>query len=126
LRVATADPDLASTVLANEEYIRRLARVDSLEVVEALTEGKASARAVAGPVSIEVPLEGLIDIDAERARLQKEFDRVQKEIGGLTRKLGNPQFVERAPADVVEENRQRLSDYEAQGTRLEESLARLG
>jgi valyl-tRNA synthetase len=70
-------------------------------------------------------LEGIIDIESERARLSKELERVERESNGLERKLSNASFVERAPKDVVEENRRRLADYQAQAAKLRTALERL-
>ncbi len=125
LRIAQADPEVAAMIEDNAEYVRRLARVETIEIVERLSGEKAAAQAVAGPLSIEVPLSGILDIEAEQARLNKEVEKVRKEIAGLERKLGNVNFVERAPRKVVEENRQRLADYQAQEVRLSEGLDRL-
>jgi valyl-tRNA synthetase len=81
---------------------------------------------VAGGVSLEVPLAGLIDVAAERARLQKELDKAQSELQKLGRKLSDASFVERAPKEVVEENRRRLAEYQDQAAKLQEGLKRLG
>ena len=105
--------------------MERLARIRPLELVTELSGEKATAQAVAGDLALEVPLAGIIDVEAEQARLHKEVERVRKEIAGLEQKLSNQKFVERAPAQVVEENRQRLAEYQAQETRLTEGLVRL-
>jgi len=81
---------------------------------------------VAGGLALEVPLAGLIDVEAERARLKKDMEKVQREIDGLERKLNNSSFVDRAPKEVVEENRRRLADYQDQAAKLAEGLKRLG
>ena len=62
---------------------------------------------------------------AERARLKKELEKAQREIDGLERKLSNASFVDRAPKEVVEENRRRLADYKDQAAKLTEALKRL-
>ena len=72
-----------------------------------------------------VPLEGLIDKDAERARLSRELDKLAKNIERTEAKLKNPKFVERAPADVVELERERLSDMVAARDKLVAQLKRL-
>ena len=68
---------------------------------------------------------GLIDTEAERARLNKEMEKIRREIESLDRKLSNASFVDRAPKEVVEENRRRLADYQDQAAKLSESLKRL-
>jgi valyl-tRNA synthetase len=125
LRVAVDGAGVGEMILQNQEYVRRLARVESVEIVSALIGEKGSARAVAGSVTLEVPLSGVIDLDAERARLTRDLVRVDQQIADLDRKLSNPQFVERAPEAVVQENRQRLADYRDQAQRLRDGLARL-
>jgi valyl-tRNA synthetase len=125
VRVATSDADITRLLSDAREYIFKLAQVSELEVVPALSAGKLAAQAVAAGVSLEVPLAGLIDVSAERARLQKELDKVQAEVQKLERKLADAGFVGRAPKDVVEENRRRLADYQGQAAKLQDGLKRL-
>jgi valyl-tRNA synthetase len=126
LRVAAEDPAIEDMLTRHQAYMKRLARIESVEVVRELTGEKVAAQAVARGVALEVPLEGVIDVEAERARLTREIEKTRKEIGGLERKLGNPKFVERAPSEVVEENRSRLADYQVRENKLSEGLERLG
>jgi valyl-tRNA synthetase len=126
VRVATSDPELMRLLSDAREYIFKLAQVSELEIVPTLSGDKLAAQAVAGGISLEVPLAGLIDVAAERARLQKELDKVQSELQKLERKLSDASFVERAPKEVVEENRRRLADYQGQAAKLKEGLKRLG
>jgi valyl-tRNA synthetase len=126
VRVATEDPNVSKLLSGAQEYIFKLAGVSQLEIVKALQEDKLAAQAVAAGCALQVPLAGLVDLNAERARLQKELERVRKEIETLQRKLSNASFVERAPADVVEENRRRLADYQDQASKLQSALERLG
>jgi len=81
-----------------------------------------SAHAVAGGMDVFVHLEGVVDVGAERARLQKEIDKARKETSFLEGKLGRPDFVERAPAEVVARDRERLVE---QGQILEKLTASL-
>jgi valyl-tRNA synthetase len=73
-----------------------------------------------------VPLAGLVDMDAERARSQKSIEKAEQEIGKIERALANASFVDRAPKEVVEENRRRLAEYQDQVAKLSEGLKRLG
>jgi valyl-tRNA synthetase len=75
--------------------------------------------------SIAIPLEGIIDLDQERARLSKEIDKMRMEIGRLDARLGNPSFVEKAPAEVVEEQRERRDETASAMARLEQALSRI-
>ena len=72
-----------------------------------------------------LPLEGLVDVEAERARIGKEIEKITKEIQKSNAKLGNASFVDRAPAAVVEQERARLADWEAKKAQLEAMLAAL-
>ncbi len=88
-------------------------------------EGFAARAVVQGDVEVIVPLVGVVDFAAEKTRLEKELARARKDAEGLDRKLGNPSFVERAPADVVEKDRARLAETQATVTRLEAAIAAL-
>jgi valyl-tRNA synthetase len=125
LRIATADTGKKQLLSDASDYIFKLAQVSQLEVVPELGGNKLAAQAVAGNLALEVPLAGLIDIEAERARLSKEFERVAREIDTIERKLSNASFVDRAPKEVVEENRKRLADYQDESAKLTEGLRRL-
>ena len=126
LRIATDDPRLKELLSDSREYIFKLAQVNQVEIVPKLSADKLAAHAVAGGLALEVPLAGLIDVEAERTRLKKDMEKVQREIDGLERKLSNASFVDRAPREVVEENRRRLADYQDQAAKLTQGLERLG
>ena len=126
VRIATDDASIKQLLSDAREYIFKLAQVNQMEVVSKLSGDKLAAQAVAGGLVLEVPLAGLIDVDAERARLSREMEKVQREIDGLDRKLSNASFIDRAPKEVVEGNRRRLADYRDQAAKLAEGLKRLG
>jgi valyl-tRNA synthetase len=84
-----------------------------------------SAHAVAGPAEVFVHLAGVVDLGAERQRLQKEIERARKEIAFLEGKLGRRDFVERAPAEVVERERGRLAEQRQIEAKLAASLKAL-
>ena len=71
---------------------------------------------------VAVPLEGLIDFDKERARLEKEIGKLTNELAGLEKRLGNPDFIARAAADVVAESRARATELADQITRLKATI----
>src|SRR5207302_5648809 len=125
VRVATEDRGITQVLSDARDYIFKLAQVSQLEIVPKLSGDKLAAQAVAGGLALEVPLAGLIDVEAERGRLKKELEKAQREIDGLERKLSNASFVDRAPKEVVEENRRRLADYKDQAAKLTEALKRL-
>ena len=86
-------------------------------------EAPLSATALVGEMEVLVPMAGLIDKDAELKRLDKELDRLQKEIGRLEGKLGNEKFTAKAPADVVEKEKEKLRDAQGSLKRLSDQRA---
>ena len=76
-------------------------------------------------VEIEIPLAGLIDFEAERAKLEKEIARAEKEISQVQGKLSNSNFLSSAPESVVRLNRERLSESTEKLNKLRENLSRL-
>src|SRR5207302_5638870 len=125
VRIATDDPELQQLLSDAREYVFKRAQVNQLEIAPKLSGDKLAAQAVAGGLALEVPLAGLIDVEAERTRLTKEMEKARREIDKFERMLGNASFVDRAPKDVVEENRRRLADYPDQAAKLAEGLNRL-
>jgi valyl-tRNA synthetase len=115
------------TAVLLERYqaeIDRLARLDYSVVAEEAPAGSVSF--VLGEALVAIPLEGVMDIGAERARLSKEIARCAKEIDTVDRKLTNPGFVAKAPTEVIEEQRERREGYVVERARYEAALARLG
>ena len=107
----------------NEAMIKRLARVETLDKAETFPKGTVS---IAAPgASFGLPLAGLIDIDAEKARLQKSLDKLGKEIGGLKGRLNNPKFAASAPAEVVAEAQGNLDARQEEADQLQAALNRL-
>jgi valyl-tRNA synthetase len=115
----------ADSIRRYEGYLQRLARVTALIF---LTDGhrpKLSAGAVVDGEELFVPLEGVIDLDVERARLRKEIDRVAAMLEGVRRKLNNESFVEKAPKDVVDREREKLDAFAHTMEKLEKNLEML-
>jgi valyl-tRNA synthetase len=103
--------------------IARLARLESLSFVDQVPEG--AAQIVLGEATVALPLAGVIDFAAERARLEKEFERTAKDIAAIDARLGNKGFLAKAPDDVVEEARDRRSELESRKSRIAQALTRL-
>tara|TARA_R110002072_G_scaffold9130_7_gene44832 strand:- start:1773 stop:2402 length:630 start_codon:yes stop_codon:yes gene_type:complete len=107
----------------NEAMIKRLARVETLEKADDFPKGTV---AVSTPgASFGLPLAGLIDIDEEKARLQKSFDKLAKEISGLKGRLNNPKFAASAPEDVVAEAQANLEARQEEADQVQAALNRL-
>ncbi|MGK9167597.1 valine--tRNA ligase [Inquilinus limosus] len=104
--------------------IRRLARLASIEVSDAVPE-KGAAQAVIDESTLVLPLAGIIDLDKERARLTKEIEKNATEVEKIDRKLGNAQFLEKAPDEVVEEQRERRAEAQVAIERLQQALTRV-
>src|SRR5256884_4930807 len=111
VRIATNSLELTQLLSNAREYIFKLAQVSQVEIVPKLSGDKLAAQAVSGGLAIEVPLAGLIDVEAERLRLTKEMEKTQREIDKLDRTLSNTSFVDRAPKEGIEENRRRLAGF---------------
>jgi len=111
----------------HDALIRRLARLSSIEAID--TEAqlqevvRGAAQAVVDEATAILPLSGVIDLDQERARLSKEAGKLDSEIAKLRKKLENEQFLAKAPPEVVEEQRDRLSETLRLKEKLEAALA---
>ena len=102
-----------------------LAGAQSATVDAAYEAPKGTPTALTPLGELFLPLEGLVDVEAERARLGKEIEKITKEIQKSNAKLGNASFVDRAPAAVVEQERARLADWETKKSQLEAMLSSL-
>ncbi|MDQ3206527.1 MAG: valine--tRNA ligase [Pseudomonadota bacterium] len=106
--------------------LRFLNKLERIEFIDDAAAAPASAAAMVGELKLLIPLEGLVDLDAERARLDKEIKRVEGEIGKCRGKLASETFVHNAPAAVVEQERKRLVDWNVQHDGLVSQRAKLG
>ena len=94
-------------------FLKSLAKLESLTWLQPQDDAPMSAIQLVGDMQVLVPMAGLIDKDAEISRLQKEIDKREQEIKRVESKLNNPKFVDRAPADVVEKEKQKISEHQA-------------
>ena len=101
-----------------------MARVAEVKTANEAPQG--ALQTVVDGVTYAIPLEGLIDLDAERARLNKEIDKAQDEIDKIDKKLSNDAFVAKAPEKVVALQKERRADYVAEQEKLKEALSGLG
>ena len=130
----TGRPELAAVLRAGSGDITALTRAASVEVRETSTRAAdaesapVSARclaAVSGELQVLLPIEGLVDLDALRGRLEKDIAKAEKEIKGLAGRLANPNFAGKAPPDVVAECQANLAEAEAQAALARQRLADL-
>jgi valyl-tRNA synthetase len=119
-----ASAEDAGRLERNLVLLKRLARLGSVEIITG-EPPKWAAQAVVGTALLVLPLEGILDLAQERARLSKEIGKEQTEIDKIDRKLGNADFVARAPAEVVQTQHQRRTDGLARIAKLQSALARL-
>ncbi len=102
------------------DYIKKLAKVNEIKINKNLTKPKASVSAVVKETEIYVPLEGLIDLEVERNRLQKEIERLEGALTSIDKKLSNEKFVKNAAPDVVEKERTKKKNWEMNLVKLKE------
>ena len=120
------DPSDATRAIiaANGPAIDRLARLSAIHFAPA--PAGAAMQVGAGDATLIVPLEGLVDIAAEKARLEKALAASEKEAKALAGRLGNPSFVERAKPEAVDKARADHAHHTAEAARLAAALKRLG
>ncbi len=123
LLVRDASTVTRSRLATHRSAIERLARIESIEVDGVLPPG--SLQLVIGEAIYALPLGEVIDLAAERARLDKEIRKLEGEVAKIEAKLGNAQFLARAPEEVVEEQRERRSEALSTAARLRQASARL-
>ena len=117
-----------SDLRRGEQHAILLQRVGRVESVSQLADGDeppASATALLGDLRLLVPMKGIIDVDAERARLEKQKQKVEADLARTNGKLGNEKFVNNAPADVVIQERQRAAEFAKTIAQLDEQLEKL-
>jgi valyl-tRNA synthetase len=126
LLIGSPDEKLRQVLSASVDQLSRLTRASDVSIREQLAAPRASARAVlAGGAEVAVPLEGLIDFEQERQRLQREKEKLLAEASKLDAQLANPQFVERAPAERVNEVRERIADIAQRTAQLQQTIENL-
>ena len=124
--VAATDENLRRIFSSAREQISRLVRASEVSVNGRLEAPRASARAVlTGGAEVAIPLEGLIDFEQERRRLQREQEKLQAEAAKLEAQLANPNFVSRAPAERVNEARARIAEIGQQSAQLQQTVENL-
>jgi valyl-tRNA synthetase len=117
-KVAATEAASKAVIEAMSAQIKRLARLETLEVVETIETQKGSVRDVVSDIEIAVPLEGLVDFEKEKARLEGNVTKLSKELEGLQKRLSNADFIARAATEVVTESRARAAELEEQIAKL--------
>jgi valyl-tRNA synthetase len=124
-QLAPSDNGAREVIKQAEDHIERLARIEKLELVEQLPSRRGYARDVMNGAALAVPLEGLIDFEKERVRLEKELNKLVAEREGLEKRLANQDFINRAAADVIARTRERAEELESRIAKLRSMIGTL-
>jgi valyl-tRNA synthetase len=120
----TSDSDRAWAE-RHRAYLDFLARTESIEILPAGDEGPESATALVGDMKVLIPMAGLIDKEAELARLEKELGKLKADAERVEKKLSNPSFVDKAPEAVVQKERDKLAEAESALAKLQEQAEKI-
>ncbi|GLZ85843.1 valine--tRNA ligase [Metapseudomonas resinovorans] len=123
--LANANDEDRRRLADNEPLLKKLAKLETIRVLAAGEEAPMSATALVGDMQVLVPMAGLIDKDAELARLDKEIQRLDGEVKRVGGKLGNEGFVAKAPPEVIEKERAKLAEAEQALANLTEQRSRI-
>jgi valyl-tRNA synthetase len=107
------------------EVLKILLNAESLEVNPSYAPKKGTPQVLSPLGELYLPLEGLIDVGAEKARLGKELEKIESEIGKVQTKLSNPAFTEKVPTSVLDEHKKRLEDWQAKKQKVQSALSAL-
>ncbi|MCB1085290.1 MAG: valine--tRNA ligase [Chlamydiia bacterium] len=117
--LAVTKDDTKSLLSQNTAIIQKLARAEQVTITDDLSQTQNVATAVVGPIKCAVPLGDVIDLEKEKARMNKEAESLQKAIDNLDKRLSNKNFLEKAPVDVVTKEKDRLSEMREKLKKLE-------
>ncbi|PTS85664.1 valine--tRNA ligase [Pseudomonas sp. HMWF032] len=123
--LANASDEDRRRLTDNAPLLNKLAKLESVRVLEAGEEAPMSATALVGDMQVLVPMAGLIDKDAELARLDKEIARLSGEVQRVGGKLANEGFVAKAPADVLDKERAKLAEAEQALSKMVEQRGKI-
>jgi valyl-tRNA synthetase len=123
--VQTQNANINALLEQYQDMIINLAKLKAFEVNQKAKRPKSSATAVVGAATIFVPLEGVIDFDVEAQRLDKEINKLTKELAAISKKLQNQNFLNKAPQDVVEQVKAKHERLQEKQQKLESHLDRI-
>ncbi|WP_417668913.1 valine--tRNA ligase [Roseibium sp.] len=123
LVVVGANDETKARIATHESAIQRLARAETIEIADAAPSG--AAQIIVGEATFCIPLAGVIDLGAEKARLTKDAGKLEGEITKIEKKLGNPKFVEKAPQEVVDGEKEKVAEAKAKLDKIQVALGRL-
>jgi valyl-tRNA synthetase len=109
--IVTKDKEIQNILKNYESYFYRLAKTSEIKVVQYYSNPGISATGVLKDVEIYVPLEELIDIEKEKNRLEKELNKLEYHIEDVNKKLNNDNFIKKAPTEVIEKEKSKMTDF---------------
>jgi valyl-tRNA synthetase len=125
LHIRVKDKEITRLLEEYHEYFRSLAKIEKLIIGEDIKKPPLSASAIISGAELFIPLEGLIDIEAERKRLEKELSNLKNQLENLSKKLANADFIKNAPEEVVDREKTRKADFEERVEKLNSNLEQL-
>lgn len=123
--VQTANAELGRVIQVKEKAVLRLSQAETIEITKSHNAGKFESMEAFSEGEVFVPLEGLLDVAKEKDRLNKEIAKTSQLAEGARKKLSNAKFVESAPADVIEKEKQKLEEADEKLNSLKKGLERL-
>ena len=123
--VQTKDTNIKTTLGAHQDIVVNLARLNAFTINESADRPKSCATAVVGGAMLYVPLEGIIDFSKEAQRLEKEINKLAKELVTVSKKLENDSFLNKAPQNVVEQVKTKHTHLQEKQQKLQSNLERL-
>jgi len=120
-----ADANALEYINANQAYLTKFGRFESIQIAQDGDQTPESATALVGEMRVLIPLGSFIDANTEIARLQKELEKAEKDIAGVTGRLSNKAFVDKAPEAVISKAKQQLADAESAKGLLLEQIERM-
>jgi valyl-tRNA synthetase len=123
--IKTRHLDLEATLKKHSSFICELARVNQITIGPDIEKPKVSASSVLGEMDLIIPLDGMMDLAEERSRIEKELKKIEKDLIFLDKKLSNPNFVKKAPAEVIEKDEKRKTTLSEKQAKLEIHLKTL-
>ena len=117
--IKTRHANLEAMLTKYSGFICDLARLDQITIGPKIEKSKVSASSVLGEMDLIIPLEGMMDFEEERGRIEKELKKIEKDLIFLDKKLSNPNFVKKAPAEVIEKDEKRKATLSDKQVKLE-------
>jgi valyl-tRNA synthetase len=123
--ISAPDEKIKNIIEIGKSYIVSMSNLDTINAEIGLTEPKGVATGVVGSLRVFVPLAGIVDIAGEKARLQKEITKVQKDMEQSSRKLANRDFMEKAAAEIIGKEQEKLKGFQDRHAALESAFNKL-